>query len=341
MNNGFNYHVPVGRRSYRIGRSIGINAYLQRCWPHHQHRFLAYMCYKTIGVDSEIVTQKELIDEFDLNKGVVSATLSKMLKRKHIEKISKTRPFWYRLTLGGEQYGRYIFTHFPKYHLDIFHYFDLTRIKNENLQCIKQSRSLTDKVEKIHGPTLFSVSLKVRLLDLSCEIPGEFMQLCVKLRGMGPEERKEMFRTRNCGELTGLYQLLEEEWRIRYILTTLIKMDEIYNEIKGEVNPLESRAIYEDYIHDILWKDYSKPFQEDFPRTPTEAEKPPENVQVSTWDWGIKFLEDMNSIMELFSPSKNVIDMSEVEHSNEMEHRLKRMDFILEESKRRRRKRRR
>lgn len=104
---------------------------------------------------------------------------------------------------------------------------------------------------------------------------------------------------------------------------------------------MESRGLYEDYVLDILWEDYSKPFREDYPRTPAEAEKPPENVQVSTWDWGIKFLEDMNSIMELFSPRKKDINVSEVERSNEMEHRLNRLDFILEESKRRRRKRRR
>ena len=295
------------------------------------------MCYKTFGVDSEIVTHKELIDEFDLNKGVVSATLSKMLRRKHIEKISKTRPFWYRLTMGGEQYGRYILTHFPKYHLDIFEYFDMTRIKNENLQCIEQSRFLMDQVEKIHGPTSFSISVKIRLLDLSFEIPGEFIQLCKKLSGMSPEERKEMFRTRNCGDLTGLYQLLEEEWRIRYILTTLIKMNEIYDEIKRDMDPLKSKAIYDDYVHDILWERYRKPFQEDVPSTPIEAEKPHEDIQVSTWDWGMKFLEDMNSIMELFSPPGNDIERYEVNRSNEMELRLTRLDLMLEKSKRRKR----
>jgi hypothetical protein len=299
------------------------------------------MCYKTFGADSEIVTQKELIDEFDLNKGVVSATLSKMLNRRHIEKISNTRPFWYRLTMGGEQYGRYILTHFPKYHLDIFEYFDMTRIKNENLHCIEQSRILMDQVEKIHGPTSFSISVKIRLLDLSFEMPEEFIQLCKKLSRMSPEERKEMFRTRNCEDLTGLYQLLEEEWRIRYILTTLIKMGRIYNEVKRDLDPLESKAIYDNYVHDILWDKYRKPFREDAPEIPSEAEKAPEDVQVSTRDWGIKFLEDMNSIMELFSPPKNDIERYEVNRSNEMEHRLNRLDLILEKSKRQRRKRRR
>ncbi len=299
------------------------------------------MCYKTFWADSEIITQKELIDEFDLNKGVVSATLSKMLRRRHIEKISKTRPFWYRLTMGGEQYGRYILTHFPKYHLDIFDYFDLTRIKSENLQCIEQSHFLMDKVEKIHGPTSFSVSVKIRLLDLSFEIPEEFIQLCKRLTRMSLLERKEMFRTRNCEDLIGLYQLLEEEWRIRYILTNLIKMDKIYNEVKRDIDPLESKAIFDNYVHNILWEEYRKPFQEDVPEIPSEAEKNPENVQVSTWDWGIKFFEDMNSIMELFSPPKNDIERYEVKRSNEMEHRLNRLDLILEKSKRRKRKRRR
>ena len=319
MNDDPRYHVPIENRSYRIQRSTGVNAYLQRCWPHHQHRFLAYMYYKTFEINTDIVTQKELIDEFGLNKGVVSATIKKILRRKHIEQISKVRPYRYQLTMGGEQFARYILTHFPKYHLDIFHYFDTIELQEDDIRCIKQSQVLLKNVEDIYGPTKFSTAIYNRLWELLNEISMELTRLFDKFNKLSLGERKEILKKQNCKDLTTLYRLLEDEFQIRYFLTNMIKMDEYIRKMKENVNLIEIATKYENYMVGFLMEEYSEPFLDDIPVKPFEGVLVPAEESNVVWDWGVGFLEDLKSIKEVFSSHQDSTEISELEDSKEME----------------------
>jgi len=335
MNDDINYHLPVGNRSYRIQRSTGVNAYLQKCWPHHQHRFLAYMIYKSFGHGVDIVLQKELINIFKLNKGVVSATIKKMVRRNHIEQISKIRPYWYRLTIGGEQYARYILTHFPKYNLNIFHYFDKTKIRTEDIHCIDQSSALLEKVEEIFGPNNISITIEIRLSDLSCEIPLEFTRLFVKFSDMSLDERDTMLKNRNCENLTKLYWLLEEEIQIRYRLMTLIKLDEYIRNLKKNSDKIEKAFELENELLDHLTERYSEPSHDEKWVKPIKIETIPTEYQGSNSDEGLTLLENMKSMMEIFSPPPERSKVSGSKEMREMEHKLRMANLELKREKKR------
>lgn len=337
MADEFKYHLPIGNRSYRIQRSSGVNAYLQRCWPHHQHRFLAYMCFKSLSDDVEIITQKELIDTFNLNKGVVSATIKKMLRRKHIEQISNNRPFWYRLTLEGEQFARYVFTHFPKYQLDIVQYFVEEKVQYDNLPCIDEGRSLLEKMEGIHGPTNKLIGIKVRVSELSREIPVEFSRLFMKFGKMKDDDKDEMFRSRNCDDMTRMYRLLDEEIRIRYLLTNLLKASELLLETKKNPDRHDRVIEMENKIFDFLLEDYSEPSYRDGSVKPMIKETVQTDDQGSSWDWGISFLKDLRSIMELVPANEERSSDLKPEDRSIMDQRLRMTSLDLKRSKRRRR----
>jgi hypothetical protein len=192
---------------------------IKKNWPTLQHRFIAFMMLRLLLDLDEPMTQSD----FKLimkDKGTISQTLKQLVMRGHVQKVCKTPPYTYRLTPGGENYGRYLISQFTRFNLDIFIYYRFWGSVSYPFTRLYQQSELM--LEAAWNDGLFScnprlyVDLKLELYKLSWRIEYIKNDLFVSWLSISQETKQRLYGG-TCIQLDELSELMDREFMIKYV----------------------------------------------------------------------------------------------------------------------------